>query len=238
MKLENLCGKHKLLGIEQMTVQRPSLWNDDELEDRNGVAFRMDGVTYLAVENPEDGYRSHCENLEEIPNIPRYRIPDIAVVCSMKPNDTNGFGSGNHNILVVTDEITGKVVMEIGTENYDDYYPCYIFEYTPENLVCNQKKNEGIRYRKRPVEIEAFQYDGNLTDANGEWSIPDWAVEALNRKVMYYDSNGCAMPNELFIHTLEGKHHVSIGDYVIRGVQGELYPCKPDIFTATYEPAV
>lgn len=40
---------------------------------------------------------------------------------------------------------------------------------------------------------------------------------------------------ELYISTLEGVHHVSVGDYVIRGVNGELYPCKPDIFMKTYE---
>ena len=39
----------------------------------------------------------------------------------------------------------------------------------------------------------------------------------------------------LHIKTLEGNHHVSVGDYVIKGVQGELYPCKPDIFEQTYE---
>ena len=40
---------------------------------------------------------------------------------------------------------------------------------------------------------------------------------------------------ELFIETLEGIHHVSVWDYVIKGVNGELYPCKPDIFEKTYE---
>lgn len=44
-------------------------------------------------------------------------------------------------------------------------------------------------------------------------------------------------PCELFIDTLEGTHHVSIGDYVIKGIKGELYPCKPDIFEESYEPA-
>ena len=40
---------------------------------------------------------------------------------------------------------------------------------------------------------------------------------------------------ELYIKTLEGEHHASVGDYIIQGVQGEIYPCKPDIFEATYE---
>ena len=41
---------------------------------------------------------------------------------------------------------------------------------------------------------------------------------------------------EMIIHTLEGDHHASVGDYIITGVKGEQYPCKPDIFVKTYEP--
>lgn len=49
---------------------------------------------------------------------------------------------------------------------------------------------------------------------------------------------GCGVGgDELFINTLEGVHHVSVGDYIIRGVAGEIYPCKPDIFEQTYEEA-
>ena len=53
---------------------------------------------------------------------------------------------------------------------------------------------------------------------------------------MYYDSMDCdSPPVELFIKTLEGVHHASVGDYIIQGVNGELYPCKPDIFEKTYD---
>lgn len=96
-----------------------------------------------------------------------------------------------------------------------------------------------MKYRKKPVEIEAFQYDGDLKNSKGEWYVPDWAVTAFKSGIMYYDSwNGREEPCELFINTLEGRHHVSVGDYVIKGVHGELYPCKPDIFTETYEAVV
>ena len=92
------------------------------------------------------------------------------------------------------------------------------------------------KYRKKPVVIEAFQYDGDLKDCDGNWYVPNWAVEAYEKGVMHYASESCgAPPCELFIETLEGIHHVSIGDYVIQGVNGELYPCKPDIFEKTYE---
>lgn len=88
-----------------------------------------------------------------------------------------------------------------------------------------------MRYRKKPVEIEAFQYDGDLIGTDGKYYVPEWAIQAIAQKnpIMYYDQS------ELYICTLEGTHHVSVGDFVIRGVGGELYPCKPDIFEQTYE---
>lgn len=94
------------------------------------------------------------------------------------------------------------------------------------------------KYRKKHVEIEAFQYDGDLKGSNGEYYVPDWAVKSFEEGVMFYDSLDDwydEEPCELFINTLEEKHHVSVGDYVIKGVNGELYSCKPDIFEKTYE---
>lgn len=93
-----------------------------------------------------------------------------------------------------------------------------------------------MKYRKKPVVIEAFKYDGDLKGADGKYYVPDWAVNAFENGIMHYDSeDGEKPPIELYIDTLEGTHHVSVGDYVIRGVKGELYPCKPDIFEKTYE---
>lgn len=92
------------------------------------------------------------------------------------------------------------------------------------------------KYKKLPVVIEAFKYDGDLTDSTGKWYAPEWAKSAFDSGVMYYASlDSTTPPCELFIKTLEGDHHVSVGDYVIQGVNGELYPCKPDIFNKTYE---
>lgn len=91
-----------------------------------------------------------------------------------------------------------------------------------------------MKYRKKPVVIEAFKYDGDLMGSDGKYYVPDWAVKAYEDGVMFYDDVG-NMPGELFIKTLEGTHHVSVGDYIIQGVNGELYPCKPDIFEKTYE---
>ncbi len=85
-----------------------------------------------------------------------------------------------------------------------------------------------MKYRKKPVIIEAFQYNGNFKYA------PDWVISALQKGVLFYGKYE-GKPGELFIMTLEGNHHVSVCDFIIKGVQGELYPCKPDIFEQTYE---
>lgn len=83
-----------------------------------------------------------------------------------------------------------------------------------------------MKYRKKPVIIEAIKYVGGTAFAE---EIPKWLRDASLDKIIYWENNN------LYIKTLEGVHHVSDGDYVIRGVQGELYPCKPDIFEQTYE---
>lgn len=90
-------------------------------------------------------------------------------------------------------------------------------------------KKVNIHWRKKPVVIEAIQYKGagNFADHR----LPEWMWDALKSGVAFNRGG------ELVIKTLEGDHIVSPDDWVIRGVMGELYPCKPDIFEATYEPA-
>ena len=78
------------------------------------------------------------------------------------------------------------------------------------------------KYRKKPVEIEAVKFDG--TDESVEWLLPQLKSGEIGR--------AC---NKLYIKTLEGVMEAKVGDYVIKGVNGEFYPCKPDIFEKTYE---
>lgn len=90
-----------------------------------------------------------------------------------------------------------------------------------------------MKYQKKPVIIEAFQYDGDLIARDGSYCVPDWAQDAHKAGVLFYKDTG-----DLYVETLECDMHVSVGDYVIKGVHGELYPCKPDSFTKTYEQVV
>lgn len=87
-----------------------------------------------------------------------------------------------------------------------------------------------MKATKKPVTIECFKYDGDLKNSNGEYYVPEWAVEAEKNGTIFFKDYG-----EMYIKTLEGDHHASVGDYIIRGVNGELYPCKPDIFEKTYD---
>lgn len=88
-----------------------------------------------------------------------------------------------------------------------------------------------MKFRKKPVVIEAIQWDGlNFGD-----------IVAFCPKVRCGDTlpfeYGRTEPPLLVIPTLEGDHIAGIGDWIIRGVKGEFYPCKPDIFEMTYESA-
>lgn len=91
-----------------------------------------------------------------------------------------------------------------------------------------------MKYRKKPVVIEAIQWNGhNLEEIKSfvgsdlEYDIIDTAWQ-VGKGSPYVDMR---------IKTLEGIHHVTAGDYIIKGVAGEFYPCKPDIFEQTYAEA-
>ena len=112
------------------------------------------------------------------------------------------------------------------------------------------------QFRKKPVAIEAWQWPRSHRVAIEAWQWP-WSHRVEDR---YEDSpflsapvwlreSLCADPDEegsIFlsenmdwcVKTLEGEHLISRGDWIIQGVQGELCPCKPDIFEATYDPVV
>lgn len=83
------------------------------------------------------------------------------------------------------------------------------------------------RYRKKPVEITAMRFDGDNADVIVQWIDRE---DGRHTPAAWDPASGV-----LSIGTLEGNMRVSVGDYVIRGVQGEYYPCKPRIFRATYE---
>lgn len=101
------------------------------------------------------------------------------------------------------------------------------------------------KFRKKPVVIEAFQLTPESRADNKDW--PAWANEAWQKTDGRNDDEPavagaltCELgvsDGPLYVVTLEGRMRVDFWDWIIQGVKGELYPCKPDIFEATYEPA-
>ena len=85
-----------------------------------------------------------------------------------------------------------------------------------------------MKYRKKPIEVEAEVFDppviGNLTHYLNEQGVMTVSDKLAGGKSTYY-----------YIHTLEGDMFLKPGDWIITGVKGEKYPCKPDIFEMTYE---
>ena len=89
-----------------------------------------------------------------------------------------------------------------------------------------------MKYRKKPIVIDAFKYE--LKNMHPDKSaMPIWVLHALQNGDITATAN-----NRMSIETEEGVMTVSEGDWIIRGVAGELYPCKPDIFAATYDEVV
>jgi len=81
------------------------------------------------------------------------------------------------------------------------------------------------KYKKKPVVIEAWEYDGGLDFSK---TLPKEIKDAVDTIRLNGDGR-------LAIKTLEGVMFADIGDMIIKGIKGEFYPCKPDIFEATYE---
>jgi hypothetical protein len=82
-----------------------------------------------------------------------------------------------------------------------------------------------LKYRKKPVIIDAWEFDGALDFSK---TLPKEVKDAT--KTIRLTQDG-----KLKIRTLEGDMYADRGDMIIKGVEGEFYPCKPDIFEATYE---
>ena len=133
MELKDLVGLHVLQGIEVGTTKLKRFFYDE----CNFVKFTLDGVTYLALENPDDGYRTYMEELEIVDEPCKFALPDINVLCKMREQ---GKYTAGDNVLSFVDVKCGKEILAIGTENNDDYYPLCIMEYKPENMACNSEK--------------------------------------------------------------------------------------------------
>jgi hypothetical protein len=129
MELKDLVGEHELSGLDTFTKKATETWE----EDSDGYRFVLDGKTYCALEDPSDGYRSNLRNLEITEDKVDYTFPPQKVIGKMREDEEYS----KNDTIEFYDAINGKLILVIGTDNWDDYYPCCIMNWYPENLSIN-----------------------------------------------------------------------------------------------------
>lgn len=130
--LESLAGEHLLSGVDGDTIQVQK-WTDCT-EPAEVLRFVLDGVIYEGIESPGDGYRNSMEGLYVTETPVRNVFAPIKVVGRYR---NKGEYSGTDDVLELIDAANGKVVLEIGTDNVDDYYPGFCAHWHPDRLAVN-----------------------------------------------------------------------------------------------------
>lgn len=127
MELHELVGEHEFDAIDFL--------NQSDLGPRfdcaQSVRFRLDGVIYLAIEDPEDGHRSCMREIIAVDGgVMRNTFKPVSVVARYKTDRYCEFSE----VLEFTDKATGLLILEVGTDNTMDYYPCFVSSFYAENM--------------------------------------------------------------------------------------------------------
>jgi len=125
MELKDLIGSHRLDAVEF------SISGDSQV-----IYFRLDGQVYAATEDPDDGYRSLMEDIQMV---------DKKMSNTFEPIEVFGYHISNNtlndtDILELYDVITERLVLEVGTDDSDYYYPLFVARFYPEAMVINAKQ--------------------------------------------------------------------------------------------------
>lgn len=142
-QLEDLAGRHILTGYGyDYGPGDEDSWIDDDVYL---FYFTLDGATYVAREDPQDGYCSSMDLMiaDSLPAV-YTNIPPVEVDCRMGTE-------GQEELLIMTDVISNLTVLMVGTDDYDDYYPCFTSYVAPDNFYYNRPG-----YTRRYEETEEF----------------------------------------------------------------------------------
>lgn len=128
-----LIGLHDLDAVDIGSVKLARWEGSDDMEDCNLLWFRLDGVIYGCIEDPSDGYRS---SMRDLVTWDRSMVNTFAP-CRVLARHRTKSDYHEADILEFIDVVTGKTVLEVGTDRSDDYYPSYVSSFTPENMAPN-----------------------------------------------------------------------------------------------------
>lgn len=132
MELKDLIGEHILDAVD-MRQAAVTNWGGEQ-SMANAIAFRLDGIAYVAMEDENDGYRSAMREIVVTDEPMKNVFLPLPVVGRHR---TEGAYSGKDDVLELIDTKTGQIVLEVGTDNVDDYYPGFVASFHPERMAHN-----------------------------------------------------------------------------------------------------
>lgn len=134
VELESLVGEHVLDACDLFADDIKDTWGDS-FTHCELIRFRLDGKVYTGIEDPDDGCRSSLRGLYVSDDAVRNAFPPVRVLGRMK----GGENSYVNDTLQLIDLVTGKIVLEVGTDNTDDYYPWFVGAFFPDCMATNQE---------------------------------------------------------------------------------------------------
>ena len=128
MNLKDLVGEHLLDGVDMFDEKVAQEFGG---EDCQMMRFRLDGIIYLAIEDPADGYRSSMKDIVISDTPMKSTFKSQKVIGRHRTKSKYG---GEDDVLELIDVHTGNIVLEVGTIQVDDYYPSFVASFHPENF--------------------------------------------------------------------------------------------------------
>lgn len=130
MELKELIGLHTLTGVTNENKKLQSAWDEDETYDAQAFTFILDGVIYTAIEDNNDGYRSAMDELK-VNEFVCNNIFEPIQVLGIYIDKSGGYDEAD---LLHLYGMNGKLLLEVGTSNSDDYYPSFVSSWHPDNI--------------------------------------------------------------------------------------------------------
>lgn len=132
----SLVGEHTLDAVDRSNEQAKTY--ADQLENAACLRFRLDGKVYVALEDPDDGYRSAMRKLFVLDSEMTNVFPPVKVL--VRERNKARYEGDAADVLELIDAANGKVILAVGTEHTDDYYPCFVAEWNPQDMAQNGGK--------------------------------------------------------------------------------------------------